>query len=645
MASRLSSGLLAGGLLLPLQGQEAAGDLSSLKALLATPVTVASRRPETPQETPGVVTVLTREELLATGARDLLDVLRLVPGFDLGYDVQGVTGPAMRGLWGYEGKILLLWDGVEMNESLYGTLPLGGRFPLDQIRRIEIIRGPGSSVYGGTAELAVIQITSLGAEAVAGGFAGLTLGRGTATATRRTAQALGAWAGRDLSLSAGILTGEALRSEGTYTDPTGVAFSLRDQGRIRPLFAHAGLQAGAFEGRVVVEQYLLQQRDDLGVAPDRASDDRFDSVAVDLRYTWRLNPTLTLTPTFSWQEQKPWAITYPAASVFQYTATRKRGGLAFAWDPTETLSFSGGGQVQWDGAQAQVPGRSFFPGGAASVAYRSEALHGQLQVHGPIHLTVGARWERHSEAGSAFVPRLALTRAQGRWHAKLLYAHAFRTPGIMNLNQTLDPTRPIEPERTRTAEVEVGFQAGPSLFTLNVFDTAIRKPLVYTVLPTATGYLNQARTGTRGFEVVWQLRRSWGFANASWSSHQARNEVTLWGVPGEEDRFLGFSPRKAAASAGLRLGDGWTLGGSAWWLDRRAAYAWEPAAGTNRIRTFGPDLVLGLNLTYTRQALTASLGVQDLTNRAVPFPQPYDGGHGPLPGLGREWVLKLRHGF
>ena len=645
MASRLSSGLLAGGLLLPLQGQEAAGDLSSLKALLATPVTVASRRPETPQETPGVVTVLTREELLATGARDLLDVLRLVPGFDLGYDVQGVTGPAMRGLWGYEGKILLLWDGVEMNESLYGTLPLGGRFPLDQIRRIEIIRGPGSSVYGGTAELAVIQITSLGAEAVAGGFAGLTLGRGTATATRRTAQALGAWAGRDLSLSAGILTGEALRSEGTYTDPTGVAFNLRDQSRIRPLFAHAGLQAGGFEGKVVVEQYVLQQRDDLGPAPDHASDDRFDSVALDLRYAWRLAPALAVTPTFTWQDQKPWAVTYPASSLFQYTATRKRAGLAVAWDPDESLTFTGGAQLQWDGARAEVPGRSFFPGGAATVAYRSEALYGQLQVHGAVHLTLGARWEHHSEAGSAFVPRLALTKAQGRWHAKLLYAHAFRTPGIMNLNQTLDPTRPIEPERTRTAEVEVGFQAGPSLFTLNVFDTAIRKPLVYTVLPTATGYLNQARTGTRGFEVVWQLRRSWGFANASWSSHQARNEVTLWGVPGEEDRFLGFSPRKAAASAGLRLGDGWTLGGSAWWLDRRAAYAWEPAAGTNRIRTFGPDLVLGLNLTYTRQALTASLGVQDLTNRAVPFPQPYDGGHGPLPGLGREWVLKLRHGF
>ena len=645
MASRFLPGWLVAGLLLPLQGQEPGDELPSLKALLATPVTVASRRPETPQETPGVVTVFTREELLATGARDLLDVLRLVPGFDLGYDVQGVTGPSMRGLWGYEGKILLLWDGVEMNEVLYGTLPLGGRFPLDQIRRIEIIRGPGSSVYGGSAELAVIQITSLGAEEVEGGGAGLTLGRGTDRTTRRTVQALGAWAGPDLSLSAGLLTGEVLRSEGTYTDPTGVAFSLRDQGRIRPLFAHAGLQAGAFEGRVVVEQYLLQQRDDLGVAPDRASDDRFDSVAVDLRYTWRLNPTLTLTPTFSWQEQKPWAITYPAASVFQYTATRKRGGLAFAWDPTETLSFSGGGQVQWDGAQAQVPGRSFFPGGAASVAYRSEALHGQLQVHGPIHLTVGARWERHSEAGSAFVPRLALTRAQGRWHAKLLYAHAFRTPGIMNLNQTLDPTRPIEPERTRTTEVEVGFQGGSSLVTLNVFDTAIRKPLVYTVLPATTGYLNQARTGTRGFEVVWQLRRPWGFANANWSYHQARNGVDLWGVPGEEDRFLGFSPRKAAAAAGLHLGEAWTLGGSAWWLDRRAAYAWDPAAGANRLRTFGPDLVLGLNLTYAHRAFTTSLGVQDLTDRAVPFPQPYDGGHGPLPGLGREWVLKVRHGF
>jgi hypothetical protein len=55
--------------------------------------------------------------------------------------------------------------------------------------------------------------------------------------------------------------------------------------------------------------------------------------------------------------------------------------------------------------------------------------------------------------------------------------------------------------------------------------------------------------------------------------------------------------------------------------------------------------VLNATLTWTWQAFTASLGVFDGSDRQVPFFQPYNGGHGPLPGQGRETVLKVRYGF
>ncbi|HJV90412.1 MAG TPA: TonB-dependent receptor [Holophagaceae bacterium] len=645
MASRRLALLALPGLLASLRGQEPGDALPSLQELLNTRVTVASRKSETTRESPGVVTVVTREEIQAVGARDLMDILRLVPGFDLGYDVQGVTGPAMRGLWGYEGKILLLWDGVEMNETLYGCIPLGNRFPVDQIRRVEIIRGPGSSVYGGCAEVAVIQITSLGADDIDGAGLGATYGRGAKATYRRTFEGVGAWSGQEVKVSFGAFTGTGTRSDGTYTDPAGTTYNLADQSTMRPLFANVGVSAGGFEGRVVVDQYVLDQRDNLVLATAGPTQVRFDSTRVDLRYAWTARPDVVLTPFLSWAYQKPWWVDDVAAGAFHYQSTRLRGGLGLTWDLTPDMNLATGAEFQKDAADALPPAASYFPGHGPSVSYRSEALYAQFQALGPVNLTLGARWEHHSAVGSAFVPRLALTRASGRWHLKLLYAHAFRSPAILNINQTLDPSRPIEPEKTRTTELEAGVQLGASLLTLNLFDTKIDKPLVYSVQGPQSGYLNRAETGTRGFELEWKLRREWGFLNAAYSYHQARNEVDLWSAPGHDAYFLGFSPHKATLALGWRMASAWTLGGTLMGLGDRYVHAWDAGAGANRLTRLGPDLLVGLNLTYTGRGFTAALGLQDALDRRVPFPQPYDGGHGPLPGTGREVVVKLRTGF
>jgi hypothetical protein len=77
----------------------------------------------------------------------------------------------------------------------------------------------------------------------------------------------------------------------------------------------------------------------------------------------------------------------------------------------------------------------------------------------------------------------------------------------------------------------------------------------------------------------------------------------------------------------------------------RYAYTWDAAAGRNQLARLGSDLLVGLNLTYANKGFTASLGLQDASDRRVPFVQPYDGGHSPLPGPGREITAKLRYGF
>ena len=56
--------------------------------------------------------------------------------------MQGQVGVGIRGNWANEGKVSLRLNGVELNEPLYSTLQILNRFSLDDIKQIEIIRGP-----------------------------------------------------------------------------------------------------------------------------------------------------------------------------------------------------------------------------------------------------------------------------------------------------------------------------------------------------------------------------------------------------------------------------------------------------------------------------------------------------------------------
>lgn len=68
----------------------------SLSDLLDTKVDVASKKPQSTRETPGIVTVITRDDIVSSGARDLLDVLVLVPGFSPAVDVEGIVDLGIR---------------------------------------------------------------------------------------------------------------------------------------------------------------------------------------------------------------------------------------------------------------------------------------------------------------------------------------------------------------------------------------------------------------------------------------------------------------------------------------------------------------------------------------------------------------------
>ncbi len=134
-------------------------DLSKLKV---ESVYGASKFLQKAADAPASVTVVTAEEIQKHGYRTLADVLRSVPGFyvtyDRNYSYVGVRGLSMPG--DYNARILFLLDGHRVNDNIFDGAYVGTEFPVDVdlIDRIEIIRGPNSSVYGTGAFVAVINV-------------------------------------------------------------------------------------------------------------------------------------------------------------------------------------------------------------------------------------------------------------------------------------------------------------------------------------------------------------------------------------------------------------------------------------------------------------------------------------------------------
>jgi iron complex outermembrane receptor protein len=136
--------------------------LEDLMQFEIEPVFGASRRPQPVTEAPASVTIVTADEITRFGYRSLGDILQGVRGFyvsnDRNYSYLGARGFGQPG--DYNTRILLLVDGHRINDAIYDQAPIGLEFGLDPVtfERVEIIRGPSSSLYGTSAFFAVVNV-------------------------------------------------------------------------------------------------------------------------------------------------------------------------------------------------------------------------------------------------------------------------------------------------------------------------------------------------------------------------------------------------------------------------------------------------------------------------------------------------------
>lgn len=164
-----------------------------LEELMRVEVVSAARKSQRLADVAASMHVISADDIRSSGARNLPEALRLVPGVDVAQLSASRWAVSTRGFTGrYANKLLVLVDGRSVYSPMFsGVLWEAERVPLDTIERIEVLHGPAGSVWGSNAVNGVINIITKAAAETQGSFVEASVGDGGRRSLRARHGALG----------------------------------------------------------------------------------------------------------------------------------------------------------------------------------------------------------------------------------------------------------------------------------------------------------------------------------------------------------------------------------------------------------------------------------------------------------------------
>ncbi len=618
---------------------------SELQRMLNKNVNVSSSKALSSRETPGIVSIITAEDIQNIGARDLTDVLRLIPGFDILHDVNFTLGLGVRGNWANEGKVLFLLDGHAMNELLYQTVAIGNRFPVDAIARIEVIRGPGSAIYGGSAEYGVINIITKAADSLHGIHAYGVTGLHSNAIGRSNAGFMIGHNKNNTAIYLSLFGGKSIISDQQYLDlfEEFETFDLSKNTYADPLNVNLGLRHRGINFRAMYDQFKSSE-------PTVYVSNK--NLFFNLDYLWNVNEKLTVKPQLKYYNQVPWEYgdREENAPDFRVRAERRSAQVDafYQFSRKVNLSF---GSIYFHDRGTDLLDDENFDGENVFDLYNYALYTEGLFKHRLVNTTLGFRFEKNNLYGAAFVPRIALTRKIENFHFKALFSQAFRAPSIQNLNLSLDGEE-VRPEKSNVFEFELGYQFTPEmLLSANVFHITTRDVIIYGSDVSGDDffewYENFSKSGTKGIEAIYNYRKSKWSANLSYSYSQAisGNTVTSYMLPNNSRQFVGQFAHKATFNGNYALSKHINLNTSLIYGGKRFAFTELDADDEPMATPISDYLLMNVFLNYRNllPGLHLGAGVYDLLDQRVPYLQAYNGGFAPIPGRSREFILKISY--
>ncbi len=628
----------------------------SIEELLTVEVFSASKFTQKITEAPAAVTIITAADIKQYGHRTLADVLASVRGMyvsnDRNYAYLGVRGFNRPG--DYNSRILLMVDGYRLNDPVYDQAFIGTEFQLDLdlIERVEIVRGPGSSIYGSNAFFAVVNVfTRRGREVAGAELSGEVASYRSSKGRVTYGNQLESGAELLLSATAADSGGQSLFFPEFDSPSTNNGIAQNADGdHYHSLFgklSHAGFAlSGAYASRTkqiptaaygtLFNDPREQTTDAQGYADlaySGTAAERWDVAGHVFYGSYRYTGDYPFGP--------------PVVLNRDETAARWGGGEAKLIGNLEGHKLVLGAEYQKNFQQDQ---RNFDL--APSAVYlddrRSSSRAGgfaqdEITLTQGLLLNVGGRYDHYSSVGGTTNPRLGLIwSAQDSTALKLLYGTAFRAPNAYEQyyndgDATQKPSPDLKPEEITTYSFEVehllrpNFRLGASIYRNKISN------LINQITDPSDGLLvfqNIGKVGTRGAEV--DAERAWTDGTRLRASYAW--QITRDQGAGEE---LVNSPRQLAKLNYSRpaFDDALRIGSELQYTGARKTLAGSTAGGY---------MLANLTLTGGRLAhgLELSASVYNLFDKRHADPARPE--HDPIDAIvqnGRNYRLKLDYRF
>jgi iron complex outermembrane receptor protein len=638
--------------------------LEELTSLQVETVYGASKHEQKVEEAPSSVTIITRDEIQKAGYRTLAEILNSVAGlytrYDRDYTELGIRGFNNPG--DYNSSFLLLVDGHRMNVALTANAAIdrGLAVDVDLIERVEVIRGPGASLYGDNAFFGVINVITRRGRDLAGGEASAFGG------------SLGTYDGRfsyGENLSNGVemaVSGSYYHSDGNprlfykeYDTPAqnnGNAAQV-DSERAGAIFTSASWKDFTLEGAVVEHMKQVPTGSFGAVFNDPRNQTKDDQAFADLKFEHQFENDLDLQARLGYDYAttigtyvENLGLPQWVVNLDNFLSQRLTGDFQLRRTLFEKHTLTIGAQVFDNLVDRQRnynvdPWFSYLDNTTHSLDY-ALFLQEEYRILTNLIFNGGVRYDNFQSFGSTVNPRLALIYQPVKGTTlKLIYGTAFRAPSPYELyysdgGDTQISNPKLKPEKITSEEVVVEQQMGKHLSgSASGFYNDINDLIEQTTIAPGNPYAgkiqlqNLGKANAQGLELA--LKGTWagGFeGRAGYSFTDAKDGITgAWLVNSPQhlvklDLTAPLYKEKIFATLDCQIiSDRITLAGKT-----------DPSYGTVNFTLFSRQLIKGLDL---------SLSVYNLFNAKYSDP----GGQEHLQDLiqqdGRTYQIKATYRF
>ncbi len=597
----------------------------SLAELLDQTVVTATKSEQKLSDTPATVRVVTAQQIRERGYRTLDDALADLPGLQF-RNIQGFNNYVfMRGAPNQNNLILLLVDGVKVNELNSGGFYSGGQFNLENVKQIEVVYGPGSALYGTNAVSGIINIITWSPRDEAAKGSRLSLGVGSFDTQRGSFRTAYYDAERDLGYSfsgmAGTTEKADLRGErGDYNWTDGMENFEDDF---------------AFDGKLCWQDFtvgfLYQDKQASRTTNYQAVGDiKFDRntlwhvtfMNIWLRHEADITERLTLNSLAYYRDTTVHDDTIGFIDRANGGAPGRQAGYfrpntqvgveeQFSYRVTDRLQLDAG--LVWEKerlsegfsrtnslAQAQDPPTPDDPNKLAEHLV-SAYLQSQVRVSDGLELTAGLRVDDSTAYDDVATPRCGLVYHREKLTAKLLYSEAFRAPKPWDYNFGAGNSG-LRPEEMQSYEASLEYRFGPSLHAgLALYHNEISDLLTFDAA--ANRWENQGSGTTTGLELT---------ADYTWRTLVATVNYTFNDSEDDDGEMI---PEIARHDANIGLtcpiGEHWKLNTRCEYLGRRKNTGIAATTGSDRL---DDAFVVHTNLNFHLRDWDVDLGVHNLLN-------------------------------